>query len=211
MEIEKHKTTIETATGQELTFDYIVNNNVIEDTLLSLAEQQNIDLQKCPLNPWKALLEEVGAILWSNRDILKKVHPISPNLHKIYDLYKINKVCDIYIHLSKKYNKLVSVISFSCLLYMDCTNLYSLLNDSQHLQGGEEFNTIRKQIYKKIYINREENIKDKCFEVSSPVGVIALANHEYGWNGNGNGNLDGANNKTLSISTLPQLNAIESH
>ena len=41
MEIEKHKTTIETATGQELTFDYIVNNTeqealILENELIKL-------------------------------------------------------------------------------------------------------------------------------------------------------------------------------
>ena len=199
---------IKKADAVRLSYDDIINNNLIEQTLTDRATQQGIDLYNCSLNPWKALLQEVGALLFADRDILKKPHPINKNLNNIYDLYKINKITDIYLYLSKKYNKLVSVLSLSLLLNMNCTGLFNLLNNNNHLYSSAEFNTLRNDLYKKIYISREENIKDKCFEVSSPVGVIALANNEFGWNTGGQNNSI-TDQQTKPLNSLPSLQDIK--
>lgn len=219
MEIEKNKTTIETATGQRLGFTEIIQGNYIESVLQSVADKNGIEnIMSCPLNPWKALLQETGFLLWGkDRKALKLDKPthfhgsINSSNYNIYDLNKLNIICDIYIFLSHKYNKLISILNFGYFLNIDSTLIYNILNADYHTQSLDEFNTRRNEIMQKLSINRHENLKDKCYESNGAIGVIAIGNTEYGWNGNGNGNENGPNNKTLSISTLPQLNAIESH
>lgn len=191
-------------------FDSIVSNNIIQDTLEAQADAQGADLDKMPLGSWKALLQEVGAIVFSDREVFKIPHPINPKLNKVYDLKKIDKACDIYLYISNKYNKLISILNFSYFLNIDCDTLYDILNNNKRPQSSIEFSTTRNQIIKKLSRSREECLKDKAFSCSSPVGVIALGNTEFAWNGNG-GQIEQGQQKQLAVDSLPTLQAIESH
>ena len=93
---------IQKADAVRLSFDEIINNNLIESELINRATAQGIDLYNCPLNPWKALLQEVGAILWSSDrkalKIDKQVHYngcVRPSNYNMYDIFKIKQLCNV--------------------------------------------------------------------------------------------------------------------
>ncbi len=186
---------IQKADAVRLSFDEIIKNNLVESELINRATAQGVDLYTCPLNPWKALLQEVGVILWSSDrkelKIDKQIHYngcVRPSNYNMYDIYKIKQLCNVYIYISHKYNKLISISYFAYMCNMMCNDMYSILDINNHPESLTEFNNTRSEILKMIYNERENNIKEKCFESASPVGVIAIANREYNWSGTGQNN-----------------------
>ena len=205
---------IQKADAVKMSFDDIIKNNLIEKTIEDRATYNNIDLQNCPLNHWKMILQEAGFLLWGEDRKPLRIEQgivyhgaVRPSGKNTYDMYKIKKVCDVYVYLSHKYNKIISMPYFSYLLYMLGNELYNLLDNNQHNESLTEFNNIRTEILKKIYSEREENIKEKCLEASSPVGYIAIGNTEYGWNG---GTTQGiTTGQAQRLDALPDLSGLK--
>lgn len=205
---------IQKADAVRMSFNEIIKQNLIEKTIEDRATYNNIDLQNCPLNHWKMILQETGFLLWGEDRKPLRIEQgiiyhgaVRPSGKNTYDMQKIKKVCDIYIYLSHKYNKIISMSYFSYLLFMLGNELYNLLDNNQHNESLTEFNNIRTEILKKIYSEREENIKEKCLESSSPVGYIAIGNTEYGWNG---GTAQGIQTGTAQrLDTLPDLSGLK--
>lgn len=205
---------IQKADAVQLSFDEIIKNDLIAKTIEDRATYNNIDLQNCPLNHWKMILQETGFLLWGEDRKTLRIEQgiiyhgaVRPSGKNTYDMQKIKKVCDIYIYLSHKYNKIISMSYFSYLLFMLGNELYNLLDNKQHNESLTEFNNIRTEILKKIYSEREENIKEKCLESSSPVGYIAIGNTEYGWNG---GTAQGIQTGTAQrLDSLPDLSGLK--
>lgn len=203
-------------TAAPMDFEYIIKNNMIENTLLSLADHQGIDIFSCALNPWKALLMETGAILFSHNELKIKVntHNINniPCINYIYDFNKLNIVCDVYVYISYKYNKLINVLYYGCLCNIKNNNIYTILssgNNYNDLEIAKDFNNIKISIYKRLKCEREENLKEKCFESPGAVGTIAIGNVENGWNlAPGQKAINTADNNILSLGQLPTLKAI---
>lgn len=200
-------------------FEYIIKNNLIEQTLLNQAAAQNIDLYECKINPFKALLQETGAILFSDKKILR-LNRYNNNKYNIpvptneYNMIYINKICDIYIYISQKYNKCIGISYFGYLLNMNYNDIYNVLNINTHDNNieynGINFNNLRNNIIKRLRAERENNLKEKCIESPGAVGAIAIGNVENGWNLTpGQRSQDNNNNNMISVNSLPQINAIE--
>lgn len=216
--IMNQDTETEKESGQIFSVDDIIKNNLIENTMLQQAELSNINLYVCALNPWKAILQETGAILFHDRKILKlnkyiiNKYNIPQPTNEINIIY-INNLCDVYIYLSHKYNKLINMSYFGYMLNMTYNDIYCLLNsnthDSNNIINGVNVNTIRINIYKRLKAEREENLKEKCFESPGAVGTIAIGNVENGWNLTpGQKAINTADNNILSLGQLPTLKAI---
>lgn len=74
----------------------------------------------------------------------------------------------------------------------------------------QNFNNIKLVIYKRLKGEREENLKEKCFESPGAVGTIAIGNVENGWNLTpGQKAITQDNNNILSLGQLPTLKAVE--
>lgn len=202
--------------ADKMDFDYIIKNNMIENTLLSLADHQGIDIFSCALNPWKALLQECGALLFSHNELKCKINTHTNNnipvYNYIYDYNKLLQVCDIYIYLSHKYNKLINVLYYGYLITVNY-NIYTMLSSNNNYNSVvycQDFNNIKLVIYKRLKGEREENLKEKCFESPGAVGTIAIGNVENGWNLTpGQKAINTADNNILSLGQLPTLKAIE--
>lgn len=205
-------------------FENIIKNNMVENTIKSLADQQNIDLYECKLNPFKALLQETGAILFPGNQLKIKVCTHKnyniPCYNYIYDFRKLDKLCNIYIYLSHKYNKIINVLYFGYLCNIYNNNIYTILStnnnyncydndDNNNNNCIREFNNIKTSIYKRLKNEREENLKEKCIESVGAVGVIAVGNVENGWNlSPGQKSITTADNDIISIGQLPTLKTI---
>ena len=73
----------------------------------------------------------------------------------------------------------------------------------------KDFNNLSISIYKRLKGEREENLKEKCFESPGAVGTIAIGNVENGWNLTpGQKAITQDNNNILSLGQLPTLKAI---
>lgn len=219
-----------------LTFYEIIQNNSIEKTLRDQAAAAGVDLYTCALNTWKALLQEVGSLLFPKSARVLKVQIMREksaynikNVNYIYDLNKINVICDHYIYLSHKYNKLIAILYFSYLLNIDNDILYSVLKNNNRdniyniipdnindnidiniynnfVYSANYFNTLKIKIYKKLKTERENNLKEKCFEAPGAVGAIAIGNTENGWNLTpGQKSAADHGEELLSIDSLPEL------
>ena len=205
-------------TAAPMDFEYIIKNNMIENTLLSLADQQGIDIFSCALNPWKALLMECGALLFPGNELKIYINIHDNNYNNIpcknyvYDFNKLNTVCNIYIHLSYKYNKIINVLYYGLLCNIKNNSIYTILGTNHNYNNNEvckDFNNISISIYKRLKGEREENLKEKCFESPGAVGTIAIGNVENGWNLTpGQKAINTADNNILSLGQLPTLKAI---
>ena len=205
-------------TAAPMDFEYIIKNNMIENTLLSLANQQGIDIFSCALNPWKALLMECGALLFPGNElkIFINIHDNNYNniscKNYVYDFNKLNTVCNIYIHLSYKYNKIINVLYYGLLCNIKNNSIYTILSTNHNYNNNEvckDFNNLSISIYKRLKGEREENLKEKCFESPGAVGTIAIGNVENGWNLTpGQKAITQDNNNILSLGQLPTLKAI---
>ena len=208
----------DTRTAAPMDFEYIIKNNMIENTLLSLANQQGIDIFSCALNPWKALLMECGALLFPGNElkIFINIHDNNynniPCKNYVYDFNKLNTVCNIYIHLSYKYNKIINVLYYGLLCNIKNNSIYTILSTNHNYNNNEvckDFNNLSISIYKRLKGEREENLKEKCFESPGAVGTIAIGNVENGWNLTpGQKAITQDNNNILSLGQLPTLKAI---
>jgi len=210
-------------TAAPMDFEYIIKNNMIENTLLSLADQQGVDIYECKINPFKALLQETGAILFpykTNILKIKMIYDVNENVYNIkrYNyIYNIKYLYDIYnqyCYISHKYNKLISIMYYCYLCNIPYTTMYKILNtnsDYNYINKSEceNFNQLRLYILKGLASEREENLKEKCFESPGAVGTIAIGNVENGWNLTpGQKAINTADNNILSLGQLPTLKAI---
>lgn len=202
-----------------LSYREIIDKNLIENTLLSIAEVNSFDLFTCPLNQFKYCLQETGKKLFFDRNILKIEEGVLLN-HFNYkpnmiDIYKLSELCNIYINLSHKYNKLIHLTYYGYMINMYSTELYNILNDNNSYNNdfivlnsmyeAEKLTLTKSSIYKRLKEEREQNIKERCYESNSAVGYIALGNTEFGWNAGQQAQSITTN--IISVSALPQLNS----
>lgn len=181
-----------------------IYNNDFEEAIAAACEEFGIeDLKHEGQRPWKAVLQYVGkrvfpdtTVLKSNKRVLYQGNSIPTN-NNSYDYELIDALCDYYIMLSNKYNKLISIIAFSYMLNIP-TNTIDVWKDT-------EPSTLTFKIWKKLSLNREDCLKDKNFDSNNVVGAISIGNQEYNWN------MPGVTREhkrmSLGDSELPKLNA----
>ena len=141
---------------QEQAGDVIVNCNGIEifDNDFELAiseacEKYGIeDLTEASQRQWKAVMRYVGKRVFPDTQILRDKNTVLLEGNKIptnnnrFDYNIINTLCDYYMSISDRYNKLISAEAFSLLLNMP--------RETISLWGSDEPSTLRFNIYKKL-------------------------------------------------------------
>ena len=158
-----------------------IYNDDFEEAIAAACEEFGIeDLKREGQRPWKAVLQYVGkrvfpdtTVLKSNKRVLYQGNSIPTN-NNSYDYELIDALCDYYIMLSNKYNKLISIIAFSYMLNIP-TNTIDVWKDT-------ELSTTTFKIWKKLSLNREDCLKDKNYDSNNVVGAISIGNQEYNWN-----------------------------
>lgn len=166
------------------------------------------DLKKEGQRPWKAVMRLVGQNIFKDKSYLKsKVLNVYNNNNiptncNSYNYELLNTLCDYYILLSDKYNKLVSIVAFSYFVNIPTTTI--------DLWKDTELSTLSFKIWKKLLQNREDCLKDKNFDSNNVVGAISIGNSEYGWNMPGVSR-EQARKGALSAAELPKLGSISSN
>lgn len=178
-------------------------DRAIEDACTKLEIE---DLKREGQRPWKAVLQLVGHDIFNDKSFLKsKILNIYnnnniPTNNNSYNYELLNELCDYYILLSNRYNKLISTVAFSYFVNIPTTTI--------DLWKGTESSTLTFKIWKKLQSNREDCLKDKNFDSNNVVGAISIGNSEFGWNMPGV-NREQANKSALTAAELPKLGQAE--
>lgn len=183
--------------------DVVIYHDDVEVAIAQACEKLGIDdLKKEGQRPWKAVLQLVGKTLFPDNKILKDKGLYSNNNNNImtnnnrFNYKLLNELCDYYVILSNRYNKLISIVAFSYMINIDATTIDEWKN--------AEPSSLNFLIYKKLRLNREDCLKDKNYDSNNVVGAISIGNTEYNWNMPGV-NRPFENPKALSFSELPKL------
>ena len=90
---------------------YEISESDVEMILLTAAESAEIDLKTCSQRQWKWCLQQAGKYLNRTKSAFKVNNPGRGG--PAYSVQTIIDIYNIYIELSNKYNKLISIESFS--------------------------------------------------------------------------------------------------
>ncbi len=90
---------------------YEISENDVEMILVTAAESAEIDLKTCSQRQWKWCLMQVGKYLNRTKSAFKVNNPGRGG--PAYSVQTVIDIYNIYIELSNKYNKLISIESFS--------------------------------------------------------------------------------------------------
>ena len=180
---------------------------IIEDDFIDAIEEAAArfrydDINNISQRQWKAILKYAGDRIFKDKTILKSKELIVYNGNTIpsnsnrYDYNILNTLCDYYMHISDRYNKLISIEAFSLMLGLsrDTVRTWSLHEPSSPTFG----------IYKKLKEERLDCIKDNSFDNGNVTGTMYVGNVEYGTNLPGVRE-DSARRTALSASELPKL------
>ena len=189
--------------GIKLTDEITIYNDDFEVAIAEACEDLGIeDLKKEGQRPWKAVMQLVGKKLFPDRKILKDNNIYKLNNNNIptnnnkYNYILLNELCDYYLVLSNRYNKLVSIIAFGLFININ--------PDVIEIWASDEPSSLSFNIYKKLRLNREDCLKDKNFDSNNVVGSISIGNTEFNWNMPGVSR-PFENPKALNVSQLPKL------
>ena len=189
----------------------IVNCNGIElyenDFMAALdracIEEGIKDLVTVSQRRWKAVLRNVGKQIFSDRSILKDKKLVILEGNKIptnndrFDYDILNTLCDYYMYLSDRYDKLISAEAFSLFLNIPRETV-SKWNVENRLSETSFY------IYKKIQDTRLECIKDNAYDNGNVTGTMYVGNVEFGTNLPGVSRESTAAHK-LTAADLPKL------
>lgn len=176
----------------------VIHENDIDSCIYDICTEKGIDLKKAKQGEWRHVMVEAGKRLFKNTDRLKDKTivygqgNIIPSNNNRYDYKKVNDLCDYYISLSDRYNKLVSILAFSYLSGIDDTTI-----DKWKEPGCAGFG-----IWKKLMSRRQESLKDKLFDSNNALGPMSIGNTEFFWNIPGVNNRQKQRQQSISI---PQM------
>lgn len=128
---------------------------------------------------WKAVMHYVGKRVFPDNKVLKDKNTVwlegnrIPTNNNRYDYNILNILCDYYIQLSRRYNKLISTVAFSEMVNMP-TNTIDQWRET-------ESSTPSYKIWKKLQDDREDSLKDKAVDSGNVMGVFQVGRREYQW------------------------------
>lgn len=137
------------------------------------------DLVKEGQTRWKAVMHYVGKRVFPDTKVLKDKNTVwlegnrIPTNNNRYDYNIINILCDYYIQLSRRYNKLISTVAFS-----EFANINVGVIDQWREQ---EPTSPSYEIWKKLQGNREDSLKDKAVDSGNVMGIFQVGRREYQW------------------------------
>lgn len=160
------------------------------------------DLVKEGQTRWKAVLHFVGKRLFPDRKVLRDKNTVwidgnsIPTNNNRYDYYIINLLCDYYIQLSRRYNKLISSVAFG--------EFVNISVDTIDNWKDTEPSSLSWRIWKKLQGNREDSLKDKAIDSGNVMGVFQVGRREYQWDMPGVREETGSR-RALTAAELPKL------
>ena len=128
---------------------------------------------------WKAVMHYVGKRVFPDNKVLKDKNTVwlegnrIPTNNNRYDYNILNILCDYYIQLSRRYNKLISTVAFS--------EFININTDTVDRWRDDEPSTATFGIWKKLQGNREDSLKDKAVDSGNVMGVFQVGRREYQW------------------------------
>lgn len=184
---------------------------IIEDDFIDAIEEAASrfhydDINTISQRQWKAILKYAGDRIFKDKSILKSKELILydgntiPSNSNRYDYNILNTLCDYYMHISDRYNKLISIEAFSLML--------GLSREVVRLWSEHEPSTPTFAIYKKLKDNRLDCIKDNSFDNGNVTGTMYVGNVEYGTNLPGVRE-DSTRRIALTAADLPKLGKME--
>lgn len=205
-------------------FDYIINNNLIENKLIELLQLENIDtsLEKLiNLNnkTFNYYLCKASQPFFYKTNVLKMnikdyyIKFMGINAY-IVNWYYIESLFNYYSFICDKYNKYILKKNFIKFCHIDNINYYNEydINNNNLSNEGiklfDTFNNIRNKLNKNIPEEQENYIESKLAESNNITGSIAIANKKFGYSQNNNQGTQVINNYITSNS-LPNFGALE--
>ena len=143
------------------------------------------DLVKEGQTRWKAVMHYVGKRIFPDNKVLRDRQTVWLEGNKIptnnnrYNYYILNILCDYYIQLSRRYNKLISSVAFSEFVNIPVDNINQWGQDMR--SGAREASSLSCQIWKKLQDDREDSLKDKAVDSGNVMGVFQVGRREYQW------------------------------
>lgn len=170
------------------TFDGVeVYKNDIEIAIDEACEDLDItDLLKEGQARWKAVCYYVGQKVFPDRNIFKNKNKtdfvkvpnnIIPTNCNRYDYNKIDELYNYYVQMSRKYNKLISVVAFSLFCNIPYETIRQWGTDGRERGLG----TTGSYIFKKLHDDREDSLKDKAIDSGNVMGVFQVGRREFQW------------------------------
>lgn len=157
-----------------------IYENDFEIAIAEACEKYGIeDLVKEGQTRWKAVMHYVGKRVFPDTKVLKDRQTVWLEGNKIptnnnrYDYEILDILCDYYIQLSRRYNKLISAVAFS--------EMVNINTDTVDRWRDDEPSTTTFGIWKKLQGNREDSLKDKAVDSGNVMGVFQVGRREYQW------------------------------
>ena len=152
--------------------------NRIENCIDEFCEEYNItDLSSETQNRFNACLRYIYEHVFKATPKVK-VDNRTKTLLDTDNIDLVLEVLEYYIYLCDIYSKAVSVQGFSTLTGIDYTIIYDWKNGV-----NRNLNSLYSDIYKRLDGERERTLSDLLVSGKrQPIGVLAVLNHEKGWN-----------------------------
>lgn len=217
-----------TAKTAEQLQEYIdTKESQIEPLLIDFYSTQGMDdIRSAPQATWSAAMTYIKNALFKPNKILKLHEPnkdiknIDYNDIKInnpsyralyqysnnqaYNIYIVNVLCDYYIYLCQKYDKMVSIMDFSRLSNIDYNIFYVWDTKDVYSKLYGELSGTNKSIVKRLDLLREESLAAKLASNKNPVATMAILNKCYSWNMPGVRAQEGGGH-ALTAANLPRI------
>lgn len=146
---------------------FIITTDDINRVIADACEELGIeDLTKESQGRFRCVLSAIGQRFFRDNKILK-----DNNNKWRFDIIYI--LCDYYISLSHRYNKLVAVYSFSEMVNIECDLIETW---ATHEPSSTSFT-----IWNKLHSTREHSLIDRCFDSPQILGTLSIGNREYSW------------------------------
>lgn len=147
-----------------LTNDYTTNNNIDDIRTISQQEYNAILIYICMsyIKPKKVLYKYTQGISNNNQ------------ITCMYDDYIVSNICQYYIYMCSRYNKIINQFGFSLLTGIELDTLHRW--ESLESQRPQAYGTS-----KTLKIFYENSLENGAQSGKNPVGFIATLNHRFGW------------------------------
>lgn len=165
-----------------------VFENDIELYISLWCDTQNIsvsDIVTISQNRYNSLLYYLYRHVFKDADLKCKDMSYSGVLNtnnNAYNIPLIESICDVYIDLCDRFDKIVNVEGFCRLIGIDKETVYEWSRDREKKASRRS-----SDVAKRLTAERERTLADRLASgVKNPVGVLGCLNHWHNWAGVGN-------------------------
>lgn len=188
------------------------------------------DLRTAPESNFNYCLRYVGKRFFKDTDYFRGDDINNININNAFNTNKISNMLDIYYELCERFAKIPSLLGFCLLVGVDYVYITERYIKNNIVMGNDNNNNINNNIYnnsfnnsglcnapspswveinKNIVTHREQALRSKLSDgKQNPVGIIALMNNEY--NFNGDKPQSEQDRKCLSVNDLKSLLSVTS-